>query len=127
MLWGCALAGFPSLTVAIPPKYEPTNAVVQKLLGVVAQIDARHLVASSANVPPLRPLLPERVALHDVARLDTQVAPEGVPITPAAGSDVLFYQLTSGSTGTPKCIPERHAAVIGGGDTAMEQGAFWSS
>lgn len=112
-VWGCALGGFPSLTVAIPPKYVAGNAVVQKLLGVIAQVDAHHLLASSANVVPLSALLPASVALHDVAALELAgVEPGGVEPYRAAPGDVLFYQLTSGSTGVPKCIPERHAAII---------------
>ena len=112
-VWGCALGGFPSLTVAIPPKYVAGNAVVQKLLGVIAQVDARHLLASTANVQPLTALLPSHVKLHDVASLDTSgVEPDAVPIHSAHPDDVLFFQLTSGSTGTPKCIPERHRAII---------------
>ena len=112
-VWGCALGGFPSLTVAIPPKYVAGNAVVQKLLGVLAQVDARHLLASSANVAPLSALLPASVALHDVAALELAgVEPEAVQPHRAGSNDVLFYQLTSGSTGIPKCIPERHDAII---------------
>ena len=126
-VWGCALGGFPSLTVAIPPKYVAGNAVVQKLLGVIAQVDARHLLASTANVQPLTALLPSHVKLHDVASLDTSgVEPDAVPIHSAHPDDVLFFQLTSGSTGTPKCIPERHRAIISHIRHSAQQCAYTS-
>ena len=108
VLWGAVLGGITPVTIAIPPKYEEKNAVFLKLAGVIAQLDCKHVVASTANVAPLQGLLPG-VTIHDAATIDMSAAGAEATVT---GEDILFYQLTSGSTGIPKCIPERHSAII---------------
>ena len=44
-----------------------------KLQGVVAQLRATHIVASTRNVTPLQHLMPSQ-SIHDVALLDWDVA-----------------------------------------------------
>ena len=112
VLWGCVLGGIPPVTVAVPPKYDPNDAVVLKLNGVIAQLDARDVMGSSRNVDALKLVLPAGVRAHDVAKLDWDVSDRDIVEHAVTPNDVLFYQLTSGSTGIPKCIPERHCAVI---------------
>ena len=123
--WGCALGGIAPVTVAVPNHYSAENATVQKLLGAISVLDAKHVIASASGVGSLGALLPAGVRVHDVATLLGSASGGGsglslfgvgvrgpehdVPVQP---DDVLFYQLTSGSTGTPKCIPEQHGAVI---------------
>ena len=114
-LWGCMMSGIPFVTIAVPSKYEADNAVFQKLASVAAKLDGRHVLASTANVAPLRALLPCSLSVHDVASLDystTSVHELDATEAELAPDDVAFYQLTSGSTGVPKIIPERHAAII---------------
>ena len=89
--------------------------MVQKLLGVLEDLQAKHVLASTANVPPLRQLLPQidegqLTGVHDLAQLDLSSPAERYPVIEP--TDILFYQLTSGSTGRSKCIPERHCAVV---------------
>jgi len=79
---------------------------------VIAQLDARDVMASARNVEPLKLVLPTGVRAHDVATLDWNVPERDIVEHAVKPNDVLFYQLTSGSTGIPKCIPERHCAVI---------------
>eukprot|EP00966_Prymnesium_polylepis_P199193 4615453-Prymnesium_polylepis.1 len=112
MLWGCFLGGIVPVTIAIPSKYEAENAVFLKLAGVTAKLDARHVLASAANVVPLQALLPAKVTVHDIGALDYSTPPDEVVEAAVTPESVLFYQLTSGSTGIPKCIPERHCAII---------------
>ena len=112
VFWGCALGGIAPVTIAVPPKYEANSAVFLKLLGVIAQLKARHVMASARNVAPLHKLLPSEVQVHDVAQLDWNVPDSTIVEAIVTSADVLFYQLTSGSTGIPKCIPERHGAII---------------
>ena len=115
------LGGIIPVTIAIPPKYEASNAVFLKLSGVISQLDARHVIASTANVAPLSSLLPSHVEVHDSAQLDWQAA--NVVEAQIDPSDVVFYQLTSGSTGTRRnSMPgagrgsmSRHRAIVRGG------------
>ena len=113
--WGCLLGGIIPVTIAIPPRHEASNAVVLKLLSTITQLDARNVLASTANVAMLRALVPASVCVLDAHALECSRADErGDVIAEAAitAEHVAFYQLTSGSTGTPKVIPERHGAVI---------------
>ena len=115
IFWGCLLGGIIPVTIAIPPRHEASNAVVLKLLSTIAQLDARNVLASTANVAALRALLPTTACVLDVHALEWSRADElGDAIAEAAitPEHVAFYQLTSGSTGTPKVIPERHGAII---------------
>ena len=112
VLWACFLSSIQPVTIAIPSRYEKTNAVFLKLQGVTSQLAAKHLLASSRNVAPLRSLMPSAVRVHDLASLDFSVPSMGIPAPSVMPDDVVFYQLTSGSTGIPKCIPERHSAII---------------
>jgi iturin family lipopeptide synthetase A len=112
LVWGCILGGIVPVTIAIPPKYEANNAIFCKLTGVIAQLDARHVMSSTCNVGALVQLLPSKVHVHDAAQLDRNVPDGEVVEATVTPDDVVFYQLTSGSTGVPKCIPERHSAII---------------
>ena len=56
-LWGCVLGGIAPVNVAIPPRYEVANGVVQKLLGALDNLKARFVLASAAQLEPLRQLL----------------------------------------------------------------------
>ena len=91
------------------------HAEFKKLVGVIEVLSARHVLASSSVVQPLRNLLHASVLVHDLAAIKINGTSvdgrhvRGAALTPTS---VLFYQLTSGSTGTPKCIPERHCAII---------------
>jgi len=114
-MWGCILGGISLVNVSIPSKHEVKSAVVQKLLGVLDNLDAKHVLASSDNAASLRRLLPQtsegaNTTVHDVSQLDVSSPAVCEPMIRAG--DVLFYLLTSGSTGRSKCIPERHCAVI---------------
>ena len=114
-IWGCFIGGISPVNISTPARYELQNAVFQKLLGVLDNLNSRHLLASPANLDPLRRLLPQtkegkHTTVHDLAGLDTSSPAVHEPHI--RSGDVLFYQLTSGSTGRSKCIPERHCAVI---------------
>ena len=114
-LWGCILGGITPVNISIPSQYETTSAVFQKLLGVLENLNAKHVLASPENVAPLQELLPQtsegkETTVHNVAQLDVRSPAHFEPMIRA--EDVLFYQLTSGSTGRSKCIPERHCAII---------------
>ena len=112
IFWGCLLGGIVPVTIAIPPRYDAGNAVVLKVQSTVAQLDARHVMASAANVEPLRGLLPAAVTVHGVNTLAWDATDESAVEAAITPEHVAFYQLTSGSTGTPKVIPERHCAII---------------
>jgi len=114
-MWGCILGGIILVNVSIPSKYEVKSAVVQKLLGVLDNLDAKHVLASSDNAASLRRLLPQtsegaNTTVHDVSQLDVSSPAVCEPMIRAG--DVLFYLLTSGSTGRSKCIPECHRAIV---------------
>ena len=61
--------------------------MVQKLLGVLEDLQANHVLASTANVAPLRQLLPQidegqLTGVHDLAQLDLSSPAERYPATP---------------------------------------------
>ncbi|MDR6236203.1 (2,3-dihydroxybenzoyl)adenylate synthase [Pseudomonas oryzihabitans] len=105
----------------------PVNALFShqklELLAYAQQIQPRLLIASTehnlfrddAFLEELRKVSPglSEVLLDGSAdarslqqRLDTPR--EGYQLTPTAGGEVAFFQLSGGSTGTPKLIPRTH-------------------
>ena len=86
---------------------------MRKLLGVVEDLEARHVLAVQSNARSLRELLSPvapQCVVHDVSSLLLQ--PGAEPQPPVAPEETCFYQLTSGSTGKSKVIPECHSAII---------------
>ena len=105
LLWAAILGGIAPVNIAIPPRYDPKSGVVQKLLGVVEDLDARHVLAWHSNDEALRTLLAPvapKCVVHDASALVT-AQPAIEP--PIATEDTCFYQLTSGSTGKSKVSP----------------------
>lgn len=105
----------------------PVNALFShqklELLAYARQIQPRLLIASTEHnlfrddtfVAELRDVAPglSEVLLDGAQdarslqqRLDTPL--EGYQLTPTAGGEVAFFQLSGGSTGTPKLIPRTH-------------------
>ncbi|WP_145009128.1 (2,3-dihydroxybenzoyl)adenylate synthase [Pseudomonas oryzihabitans] len=105
----------------------PVNALFShqklELLAYAQQIQPKLLIASSEHnlfrddsfLSELRDVSPglSEVLLDGSAdarslqrRLDTPL--EGYQLTPTAGGEVAFFQLSGGSTGTPKLIPRTH-------------------
>jgi acyl-CoA synthetase (AMP-forming)/AMP-acid ligase II len=112
-LWAAILGCMPPVNIALPAKYEAGSAVVRKLLGVVEDLEARHVLAVQSNARSLRELLSPvapQCVVHDVSSLLLQ--PGAEPQPPVAPEETCFYQLTSGSTGKSKVIPECHSAII---------------
>ena len=112
LMWAAILGGIAPVNIAVPPRYDRKSGVVQKLLGVVEDLRAQHVLAAHSNAASLRDLLAPVASgctVHDTSELRLH-RPFAEPAITA--EDVLFYQLTSGSTGKSKVIPERHCAVI---------------
>ena len=53
-IWGCILGGVAPVNISVPRAYDIGSPVVQKLLGVLEDLQANHVLASTANVAPLR-------------------------------------------------------------------------
>ena len=115
--WGCVLAAVVPVTVAVATDLSPDDAVVQKAVGVHANL-ARVRAAAVLTTERLRALLAGLFpASARIAAVDGGAAGAGAAGGRSAGvrcgaADVAFYQLTSGSTGVPKAIQEVHGNVI---------------
>ncbi|SUP03195.1 Polyketide synthase PksJ [Legionella maceachernii] len=114
VFWAAILGGIIPVTVAIPPNYSKSNAVVEKLLHVWLLLEQPLLISGQANqveVAQLTELYPGMdFKVETVEQLEYPTASE--LIYSAKPTDVVFYQLTSGSTGKPKCIQETHRGII---------------
>ena len=121
--WGCVLAGLTPVPVAVPLRYEPSNAAAAKLVNAWKLLERPLIVASDALVDQVRAFGAE-LGLEDcqvtALSLLTSHAPDPRPHTPAE-DDLALLLLTSGSTGLPKAVIQTHRMIVRRSMSAVHQ------
>ncbi|UFZ03305.1 amino acid adenylation domain-containing protein [Bradyrhizobium ontarionense] len=113
VFWGLLLGAMRPLTVAIPPVYEPDQAIVQKLVDAWHQLGHAPILCSATTADGLRGLRQRGILpgaqIFEIDRSEADGAPEAEQ---PYDDQVAFFQLSSGSTGTSKVIPITHQGIV---------------
>ena len=113
VFWGLLLGEMRPLTVAIPPVYEPDQAVVQKLADAWLQLGQPPILCAATTAEPLRQLREHGILPGaEIFEIAGDKADVEIEIDCSSVEPIAFYQLSSGSTGKSKVIPITHHGII---------------
>ncbi|WP_299489567.1 AMP-binding protein [Acaryochloris sp. IP29b_bin.137] len=112
--WGCILGGFIPVITGLPPSFEESNSMLEKLCGVWQLLDQPLILTDIEHVEAAQNLSKwlSTTTLHISTINQLRTHKPDQDYHQALPGDTAFFNLTSGSTGTPKCIALTHSNLI---------------
>ncbi|MEA5560868.1 SDR family NAD(P)-dependent oxidoreductase [Planktothrix agardhii] len=108
--WGCILGGFIPVILEVPPSYQESNPIREKLILIWQFLEFPTILTSQIQAPDLQNLAGQNLRLVSIEHL-WQFSPDTNYYSPQP-DDVALLSLSSGSTGIPKCIQLTHRNLI---------------
>ncbi|MBD2776527.1 non-ribosomal peptide synthetase [Iningainema tapete] len=112
--WGCLLGGFVPVIMEVPPTYQESNKVVDKLCHIWQFLDSPVILTTAdrkQQVESLSQWLPaERLKVSTIEVLKNNNISKSYHNSQP--DEVALFNLTSGSTDIPKCVQLTHRNLI---------------
>lgn len=109
--WGCILGGFAPVIMEVPPSYEASQRIADKLRQIWQLLGCPLIITREKQQAQIQDFLPQ--SGPGVSSLESlrNNQPDSSPDL-SQPDEVAFLSLTSGSTGIPKCVQLTHRNLI---------------